>query len=268
MVQACRPRARMSPAVFSRLAGSRPTRITSAPASAIATAISRPRPRLPPVMKRRFPVNLNRSKMLMALPVPLANLRVRASLLAFRRGITEVANMPPRPVEYRAEANSVTNDVATKGRSMPGSLESVDRADRGGPLRARPRPGGEPVVTAIESTSVRSLRDAHILYSALRCLSCGRGNSIVIQLHDRAKHLLALWLTCHRRAARHLRDQPAHVQSLQHPAHRADSDVAARRHPRSIRTAPLGCRRCGTPAPGGCHPAPPRTTSRPTGWPG
>ena len=143
MVQACRPRARMSPAVFSRLGRSRPTRTTSAPASAIASAISRPRPRLPPVMKRRFPVNLNRSKMLMLPRGPLANFRGRASLLTFRRGC-QMARMSPCFVEHQTEANPMTkNDDAEKVARFEAALESVDRADRGGSLRARHRPGGK-----------------------------------------------------------------------------------------------------------------------------
>ena len=62
---AIRPSLRMSAAVAANDTASRPTSTTSAPASAMAKAISRPSPRLPPVMKRRFPVSLNRSNMCM-----------------------------------------------------------------------------------------------------------------------------------------------------------------------------------------------------------
>src|SRR5438270_8511392 len=100
-------------------------RITSAPASAIATAISRPRPRLPPVMKRRFPVNLNRSKILMLPRGPLTNLRVRASLLTFRRG-NQMARMSPRPAEYRTEANPMTkNDDVEKVARFRAALNQL-----------------------------------------------------------------------------------------------------------------------------------------------
>ena len=68
IVHAWRPSARISAAVRSRLAGSRPQSATSAPASAIASAISRPRPRLPPVMKSRLPFRRNRSSTLIATP--------------------------------------------------------------------------------------------------------------------------------------------------------------------------------------------------------
>ncbi len=60
----------------------------------------------------------------MASPVSLANLRFRASLLAYRRG-SQVANMPPRLVEYRPEANSVTNDVATKVARCQAALSQL-----------------------------------------------------------------------------------------------------------------------------------------------
>ena len=49
-------------AVVETLSASRATRTTSAPASAIASAISRPKPRLPPVMNSRFPSSRNRSR--------------------------------------------------------------------------------------------------------------------------------------------------------------------------------------------------------------
>jgi len=46
-VQTCRPRSRTSAAVFARASGSRAFRTMSAPASAAARAITRPKPRLP-----------------------------------------------------------------------------------------------------------------------------------------------------------------------------------------------------------------------------
>ncbi len=65
IVNASRPRALTFSAVSARESASRPVRITSAPASASASTISRPRPRLPPVMKRRRPARENRSRRLM-----------------------------------------------------------------------------------------------------------------------------------------------------------------------------------------------------------
>src|SRR5262245_35646362 len=64
-------------------------------------------------MKRRFPVNLNRSKMLMTLRGSLANLQVRASLLTFQRS-NEVARMSLCFVEYQTGANSMTKNDAEK----------------------------------------------------------------------------------------------------------------------------------------------------------
>ena len=61
-VQALRPRARTSFAVSSRASGSRAFSTTSAPASAAASAITRPKPRLPPVTNMRLPSSRKRSR--------------------------------------------------------------------------------------------------------------------------------------------------------------------------------------------------------------
>ena len=71
IVQACRPKARISPAVASSVACVRPVRMMSAPTSASASAIERPRPRLPPVTRARLPSWRKRSSTPMALPPSL-----------------------------------------------------------------------------------------------------------------------------------------------------------------------------------------------------
>src|SRR5207302_182819 len=61
----CRPKGCNSRSACCKLAGSRPTNTRSAPASARAWAISRPSPRLPPVIRTRRPSRRNLSQTLM-----------------------------------------------------------------------------------------------------------------------------------------------------------------------------------------------------------
>src|SRR3954452_10524023 len=68
IVQARRPRSSTSAAVLARASASRATSTTSAPASAAARAISRPKPRLPPVIKSRLPSSRKRSSTLIPTP--------------------------------------------------------------------------------------------------------------------------------------------------------------------------------------------------------
>src|SRR5262249_34570959 len=76
-------------------------------------------------MKRRFPVNLNRSKILMMLRGSLVNPQVRVNLLTFQRS-NEVVRMSPCLVEYPTEATSMTkNDDVEKVARFQAALNQL-----------------------------------------------------------------------------------------------------------------------------------------------
>ena len=84
-VHTLRPSARTSSAVLSSCSAFRPLSTTSAPASAAASAITRPKPRLPPVMKMRLPSSRKRSSTLMWISLPDRSAVVRAASRLRRR---------------------------------------------------------------------------------------------------------------------------------------------------------------------------------------